>query len=161
SGRPAGTIRPTARAGRRGPGRTSGLPARGPHQPAPVSQPAPRGAALLAGCRTDRHALRARRRPAGGNRPPLPGPSSTRPVDPVPGRGSPRLPDGCTGRGTRPAARAGGRAMSVPFWVAELANEFWEAAELREPFPRSLHVPIARALTMSVTALPRLSLGGV
>jgi hypothetical protein len=51
--------------------------------------------------------------------------------------------------------------VSAPFWVAELANDFWEAAGMREPFPRFLRVPIARALTVSVTALPRLHLGGV
>jgi uncharacterized protein DUF955 len=51
--------------------------------------------------------------------------------------------------------------MSVPLWVAELACAFWEAAAMREPFPRALQRPIRRALKMSVTLLPRLCLGSV
>ena len=51
--------------------------------------------------------------------------------------------------------------MSVPLWVAELAGAFWEAAARREPFPRDLRRPIHRALTMTVTELPRLCLGSV
>ncbi len=48
--------------------------------------------------------------------------------------------------------------MNVPLWVTELADVFWEAAGLREPFPRALRRPIARALPMVVLSLPRLRL---
>ena len=49
----------------------------------------------------------------------------------------------------------------VPLWVAELADQFWEAAGMREPFPRALRRPIARALQMVVVSLPRLRLRNV
>jgi hypothetical protein len=48
--------------------------------------------------------------------------------------------------------------MTVPLWAAELADAFWEAAGLCEPFPRSLRRPIARALPMVIVSLPRLRL---
>ncbi len=44
----------------------------------------------------------------------------------------------------------------VPLWVAELADAFWGAAGMREPFPRALRRPISRALQMVVVTLPRL-----
>ncbi len=49
----------------------------------------------------------------------------------------------------------------VPLWVAELADAFWEAAGMREPFPRALRRPIARALPMVVVTLPRLRFNDV
>lgn len=49
----------------------------------------------------------------------------------------------------------------VPLWVAELADAFWEAAGMREPFPRALRRPIARALQMAIISLPRLRLQDV
>jgi hypothetical protein len=48
--------------------------------------------------------------------------------------------------------------MIVPLWVTELANVFWEAAGMCEPFPRALRRPIARALQMVIISLPRLRL---
>lgn len=51
--------------------------------------------------------------------------------------------------------------MKVPLWVVELAGEFWGAAGMREPFPRSLRRPIARGLQMAVVSLPRLRLRDV
>jgi hypothetical protein len=44
----------------------------------------------------------------------------------------------------------------VPLWVAELADAFWGAAGAREPFPRALRRPIARALQVVIVTLPRL-----
>lgn len=44
--------------------------------------------------------------------------------------------------------------MSLPFWVAELADLFWREAGMIEPFPRSLLRPIARALPLTVVLLP-------
>jgi hypothetical protein len=44
----------------------------------------------------------------------------------------------------------------VPLWVAELADAFWGAAGVREPFPRTLRRPIARALQVVIVTLPRL-----
>ncbi len=44
----------------------------------------------------------------------------------------------------------------VPLWVAELADAFWAAAGVREPFPRALRRPIARALQVVIVTLPRL-----
>src|SRR5262249_44879137 len=41
------------------------------------------------------------------------------------------------------------------------ASTFWEAAGMREPFPRSLREPIARALPMMLIFLPRLRLEDV
>ena len=49
----------------------------------------------------------------------------------------------------------------VPLWVTELADVFWEAAGVREPFPRALRRPIARALQMVIISLPRLRLQDV
>lgn len=49
----------------------------------------------------------------------------------------------------------------VPLWVGELADAFWEAAGMREPFPRALRRPIARALPMAIVSLPRLRLRDV
>jgi hypothetical protein len=46
--------------------------------------------------------------------------------------------------------------VSVPLWAVELAEAFWEAAGMREPFPRTLRRPIARGLPMAVVSLPRL-----
>jgi hypothetical protein len=46
----------------------------------------------------------------------------------------------------------------VPLWVAELADAFWEAAGMRESFPRALRRPIARALQMVIISLPQLRL---
>jgi hypothetical protein len=51
--------------------------------------------------------------------------------------------------------------VSVPLWAVELAEAFWEAAGMREPFPRSLRRPIARGLPMAVVSLPRLRLRDV
>src|SRR5262249_22261479 len=79
---------------------------------------------------------------------------------------------GCTGRDTQPTGLSPGRArwgaqarravlqgggyMSAPLWVAELAEAFWEAAGMREPFPRALRRPAARALPVALVSLPRL-----
>src|SRR4051794_24155656 len=49
--------------------------------------------------------------------------------------------------------------MSVPFWIIELAAAFWETAGMREPFPRGLREPIARALPLVLIWLPRLRPG--
>jgi hypothetical protein len=46
--------------------------------------------------------------------------------------------------------------MIVPLWVTDLADAFWQAAGMREPFPRALRRPIARALQMVVITLPQL-----
>jgi hypothetical protein len=51
--------------------------------------------------------------------------------------------------------------MSVPLWAVELSEAFWEAAGMREPFPRALRRPIARALPLVVVSLPRLRLRDV
>ncbi len=51
--------------------------------------------------------------------------------------------------------------MSVPLWVATLADAFWEAAGMREPFPRNLRRPIARALPVMVVSFPGLHLRDV
>ena len=51
--------------------------------------------------------------------------------------------------------------MIVPLWAAELADAFWEAAGMREEFPRSLRRPIVRALQMALVSLPRLRLRDV
>lgn len=51
--------------------------------------------------------------------------------------------------------------MTVPYWVLDLAEKFWEAAGTREPFPRGLRRPVARALPMVVILLPRLRLHDV
>jgi hypothetical protein len=51
--------------------------------------------------------------------------------------------------------------MMVPLWVAELADAFWEAAGMREPFPRALRRPVARAVPMAIVSLPRLRLRDV
>jgi hypothetical protein len=51
--------------------------------------------------------------------------------------------------------------MNVPLWVTELADAFWQAAGMQEPFPRALRRPIARALTMMVVSVPRLRLHDV
>ncbi len=48
--------------------------------------------------------------------------------------------------------------MNVPLWVAELAETFWELAGRAEPFPRTLHKSITRALPMIIVLLPRLRL---
>jgi hypothetical protein len=49
----------------------------------------------------------------------------------------------------------------VPLWVAELADAFWGAAGVREPFPRALRRPIARALQVVILTLPRLRFNDV
>lgn len=51
--------------------------------------------------------------------------------------------------------------MSMPLWVGELAESFWERAGEREPFPRALRRAVARALPLTVVALPRLRLAGI
>lgn len=51
--------------------------------------------------------------------------------------------------------------MSVPFWVAELADLFWAEVGTVEPYPRRLHRATARALELSVMFLPRLRLDAV
>jgi hypothetical protein len=49
--------------------------------------------------------------------------------------------------------------VSVPFWVSELADAFWQGAS--EPFPRSLRLSAALALPVLVTDLPGLGLRAV
>lgn len=51
--------------------------------------------------------------------------------------------------------------MIVPLWAAELADAFWELAGFREPFPRNLRRPVARALPMPIISLPQLWLRDV
>jgi hypothetical protein len=51
--------------------------------------------------------------------------------------------------------------MSVPLWVAELVQTFWNDVGSVEAFPRELRRPIARALPVSVVLLPGLRLDGV
>jgi hypothetical protein len=51
--------------------------------------------------------------------------------------------------------------MSVPFWVADLANQFWAEAGTVEPFPRNLRRPITRAVPLSVVSLPDLRLDAI
>ncbi len=51
--------------------------------------------------------------------------------------------------------------MSVPFWVAETADDFWRAVGWTEPFPRNLRRPIAIALPVTVVFLPRLRVRAV
>jgi hypothetical protein len=51
--------------------------------------------------------------------------------------------------------------MSVPFWVADLADRFWADAGAAEPFPRDLRRAIARAVPLTVVSLPDLRLAGV
>lgn len=46
--------------------------------------------------------------------------------------------------------------MSVPLWVIETAERFWEDAGEQETYPRALRGPIARALPLAVISLPRL-----
>lgn len=48
--------------------------------------------------------------------------------------------------------------MTMPLWACELADAFWDAAGMCEPFPRDLRRPIARALPMTILSLPRLQL---
>lgn len=51
--------------------------------------------------------------------------------------------------------------MSTPLWVSETAAAFWGAAGGPEPFPRSLHCPIAWALPLSIVSLPRLRVADI
>ncbi len=51
--------------------------------------------------------------------------------------------------------------MTVPLWVANLADAFWEMAGEREPFPRMLRRPVARALPIAIVSLPQLRLRNV
>ncbi len=51
--------------------------------------------------------------------------------------------------------------MTMPFWVTELADLFWQTAGGLEPFPRNLRIPIANALPLTVVLLPRLRVSSV
>lgn len=51
--------------------------------------------------------------------------------------------------------------MTVPLWVSEAAEDFWQAAGGPEGFPRSLRIPIANALPVTVVLLPRLRVSRV
>jgi hypothetical protein len=51
--------------------------------------------------------------------------------------------------------------VSVPFWVAEMADLFWSSAGMVEPFPRSLRRPIVRASRLAVVLLPLLRIANV
>jgi hypothetical protein len=48
--------------------------------------------------------------------------------------------------------------VSVPVWVAELSSAFWAEAGQLEPFPRNLRRPIAKAVSLTVVSLPKLSI---
>lgn len=51
--------------------------------------------------------------------------------------------------------------MNVPVWAVQLASQFWERVGEAEPFPRKLTGPIALALPLAITTLPRLTLDGL
>jgi hypothetical protein len=51
--------------------------------------------------------------------------------------------------------------VSAPLWAVELSEAFWEAAGMREPFPRDLRRPIARGMPLVIVSLPRLRLRDV
>ena len=48
--------------------------------------------------------------------------------------------------------------MTVPVWAAELAANFWSRAKEKEPFPRQLLRPIARAVPLHVVFSPELTI---
>lgn len=48
--------------------------------------------------------------------------------------------------------------MTLPFWVTDLAEGFWAAAGMREPFPRLLRCAATRALPLGLVFLPGLRL---
>jgi hypothetical protein len=51
--------------------------------------------------------------------------------------------------------------VSVPLWVGELAEAFWDAAGRPGPFPRALRAACERGFPLTVEVRPGLSLGAV
>jgi hypothetical protein len=51
--------------------------------------------------------------------------------------------------------------MRIQVWIAEMAANFWASAGEEEPFPRNLRRPIARAVSLTVVSLPKLTIGSM
>src|SRR5260370_7039829 len=121
--------------GRRRPGPVSGL-SRGV---AADGEPVPDAGRGDAGLSTRRRPDRATVRLASG--------SVGRGGPPRPGAAAPAPGDGCPVRDAAGGARPGSgeRVVSAPFWMVELAAEFWQLAGDPGPFPRDLPRPVHRA----------------